>query len=394
MQNVKDVDTFQFSDLETIISNALSGKLLKTKEKNDGQNLLISWIDGEFRAARNGSHIKNFGKNSMTVSATKSMFAGRGTIETAFSDAVGDISKAISNLTAKQQEKIFMNGKKFMSVEVQHSANPNVVHYGNDTIVLQGTLEYDEAGKPISQFNIEDARILSGMLQQVRATAQNTFEVKAIKQLALKKLPNFAQLKKKFTSDLRKVRSRYGLSNSATISEYKESYWREQITRNLTGLEKDVEELLINRWAHFIKRPSIVQIAKMSKLGSDIRAMDKNHTKLAKNADQPIEDIFLQVGARVMEGMTEFMSVNPEFSSSVMTKNLKDAIAKIEASGNEAAIAKLRSELARLDRIGIERIVPSEGITFFVRKGGEDILLKLTGAFAPLNQINSILWQL
>jgi len=108
--------------------------------------------------------------------------------------------------------------------------------------------------------------------------------------------------------------------------------------------------------------------------------MDKNHTKLAKNADQPIEDIFLQVGARVMEGMTEFM--------------LKDAIAKIEASGNEAAIAKLRSELARLDRIGIERIVPSEGITFFVRKGGEDILLKLTGAFAPLNQINSILWQL
>jgi len=385
-----DIDEFTFGDLETIVTDALSGKLESAREKNDGQNLLISWIDGKFRAARNKSHIKNFGRNSLSVSATKSMFAGRGTIEKAFSSAVDDLSNAISTLTTKQKEKVFANGHKFMSVEVQHSANPNVVHYGNDLIVTQGTLEYNEAGDAISQLNIEDGRILSGMLKQVRSNSQSTFEIKSVEKLMLSPSPNFSQLRTKYTTALKKIRSKYGLKLSSSMYEYKEAFWRAQLKRQIPQLERELEQVLVDRFAHYIKKPSIVQIVKQSQYGKEIQTLNKKHQELSKLAIQPIEDVFLQMGANVISGMSQFVAVNPKYSSTVMKKNLDAAVAKIRSSGNEAAIDKLRKELDRLDRIGIGQIAPTEGITFFYR--GE--LLKITGKFAALNQISSLLWKL
>ena len=57
-----------FSDLKNIIIIGLSGKLNredKVSEKLDGQNLMISWVNGRLKAARNKGHLKDSGKNSL-----------------------------------------------------------------------------------------------------------------------------------------------------------------------------------------------------------------------------------------------------------------------------------------------------------------------------------------
>ena len=52
-----------FSDLKTIIINGIGGNLDRedgVTEKLDGQNLMVSWVDGKLRAARNKGHLKEW----------------------------------------------------------------------------------------------------------------------------------------------------------------------------------------------------------------------------------------------------------------------------------------------------------------------------------------------
>ena len=52
-----------------------------------------------------------------------------------------------------------------------------------------------------------------------------------------------------------------------------------------------------------------------------------------------------------------------------------------------AELEKLRKEFDRLQQVGIDKLVPSEGIVF-IYKGNT---YKLTGAFAPVNQITGMM---
>ena len=87
-------------------------------EKLDGQNLMISWKNGQLVAARNKGQIKNFGENSLTTAGVKKMFAGRGELEKAFAGTMEDLENAIKGLTEKQKGHIFDNGHKWMNLEI------------------------------------------------------------------------------------------------------------------------------------------------------------------------------------------------------------------------------------------------------------------------------------
>ena len=76
-----DDKNMTFGDMKQLVDLALQGKLEYVREKTDGQNIMVTWKDGKLRAARNKGHIKNAGKNSLTASGIKDMFAGRGDIE-------------------------------------------------------------------------------------------------------------------------------------------------------------------------------------------------------------------------------------------------------------------------------------------------------------------------
>ena len=87
MNHPFDDNNLTFSDLRNIIINGLAGKLNredKVSEKLDGQNLMVSWVDGKLKAARNKGHLKNGGKTAPTTSGIANMFSGRGQIKKAF----------------------------------------------------------------------------------------------------------------------------------------------------------------------------------------------------------------------------------------------------------------------------------------------------------------------
>jgi hypothetical protein len=144
---------------------------------------------------------------------------------------------------------------------------------------------------------------------------------------------------------------------------------------------------LVKRWAFGDKSFRIADI-KDPKIQKWADSTDKNdQAKISKQNLMRFEEIFLGVGADVLSFMDSVLTANPKQATKQMLARLESTIADVKASGDPKKIAKLKLELSRMQALGgFDKIVPNEGLVFVY--GGNTY--KLTGAFAPLNQILGI----
>ena len=396
MSHPFDDNDLTFGDLKNIIMLGLGGKLDRedgVTEKLDGQNLMISWIDGELKAARNKGHLKNKGATAPNTNGIKKIFAGRGNVEKAFVNAMKDLSRAIKGLSDKQKEKVFGNGTKWMNLEIMYPATANVVDYDVAEIVFHGTLEYDDSGRPIGQPK-DSARMLAGMIKQVNANVQKTFKIGKPNFLTVPKSQNFGKKKSKFLGMLDKFKGDYNLSDSDRLSDYHVMYWQEWIMNgakqtDYPNISNDVLLNLTRRWAFFDKSYKIPDIRNDLKDYPEfldwVLSTDKNdHAKIFKQNIQPIETLFFEVGAEILKNISGYMAVNPDRTVQLMKKEVEAALKDLKSGGNPEKLKKLKLQIEKLEAIGgVNAIVPTEGVVFKYK--GK--VYKFTGAFAPINQI-------
>jgi hypothetical protein len=113
----------------------------------------------------------------------------------------------------------------------------------------------------------------------------------------------------------------------------------------------------------------------------------KDQAKISKENIMKFEEIFLGVGADVLAFAQSVLTANPSDATKKMRAELGSAIKSLKATGTASQLDKLKIELQRLNSLGgFDKIVPNEGLVF-VYNGNT---YKLTGAFAPLNQILGI----
>ena len=395
MNHPFDDNNLTFSDLKNIIIYGLEGKLNredKVSEKLDGQNLMVSWVDGKLKAARNKGHLKNGGKTAPTTSGIANMFSGRGQIKKAFVGAMRDLEKAIGSLSPAQKKKVFGNGTKWMNLEVIYPQTANIIDYDVAEIVFHGTTEYNKSGSPIG-YSKEGARMLQGMIQQINQNIQKTFKISKPNFLKLQKVQNFGKLKSKFLGQLNKLQGRFGLSDGQRLTNYHYEWWSEYILRNVKSLRAGIQprekQRLIYRWAYFNKDYSLGQIKKdfadRPKLLEWILKTDKeDHKKVFKQTIKPFEILFFQVGAEILKNMSGFLAVSPDKAVQKIRQDVAKALKDLQKPDNLAKLEKLKIQIEKLEAIGgSSAIVPSEGIVFKY-KGN---IYKFTGAFAPVNQI-------
>jgi hypothetical protein len=375
-----------FGDLKKIVNNALDGKLGVVREKTDGQALAISWKNGRLIAARNKSHLANGGANALDMSALASKFGGRGALSDAYNFAMRDLSAAISGLGEKERQSIFKDGSAFCNLEVIYPQNANVIPYGQSLLVFHNVVEFDEKGNAIGSVKGAESKLAS-MIKQTNAHVQSQYTLQGP---PITKLPTDEKLssqKGKFNGMLSKLQSEFNLSDKAGIAEYHYSWWMKFVNtskKNLSQLEKDG---LARRWAFDNKSFGIKSItdedAKKWADGVDKDAKDK----IMKGNIRKFEDIFLGVGAEVLSFMSSVLTAQPDKALQSIKASLESSISDIRNGGSETQIKRLEKELQRLNAIGgFEKLVPNEGLVFFY-KGNT---YKLTGTFAPLNQILGI----
>ena len=398
MSHPFDDQSLTFGDFKNIIRLSLQGQLDKETrvvEKLDGQALSISWVDGKLVAARNKSHIKNYGAGALDAKGLRQMFAGRGAIEDSFGKAIDDLDSAISSLSDKQKFKVFENGKNFMALEVIYPKTQNVIPYDINTLVFHGIITYDESGNPIGE-NKDYARMLAGMVRQANADVQKTFKIQSPSFVAVPPVQDFSKRQKYFLAKVDRLKNQFKLKDTDTVALYHQSWWENFISKKAKemgyGLPNNILYSLVKRWAFSDKSNKVIDIVssiKFPQFAEWVKTFDKeNHDQQIKTNMLPFETLFLELGTEVLKNASGFLAANPEKSVQSVRKSVNAAIKQLSGSHDISKIDKLKSELNRIQQIGgFEKIVPVEGLVFMY--GGKSY--KLTGAFAPVNQILGML---
>jgi hypothetical protein len=378
-----------FGDMKEMFRLGLSGEITTTgnpTEKLDGQNLFASFREGKLYAARNKGDIKNGG---MDYEAIKTKFGGRGNIEEAFTFAFSDLEKAIQKLTLNQQKKIFQDGKSWMNLEIMYPKSANVINYDGAYIVFHGVSLYNDKGEKIEDYP-DYARVLAGMIEQVNAHSQETFSITKPKSIVVGKTKKFNQRLNYFVTELTTLQNKMNCLDTDTIGVWHQRWWEKYIKKNTkeAGLtiDKKTMEGLVKRWAFYDKSFAL----------NSTNISDGNLLTWAKNTDklkvqeqmqknvQPFELLVLEFGAEVLKNVQSVMAIDPKKTTSQMKLDVKNAIQTLSSSKKLEDINVLKKQLKRIEAAGgIDAIVPLEGIVFTFN--GK--IYKLTGAFAPINQL-------
>jgi hypothetical protein len=384
-----------FNDMKEMIARGLTGRLdveQSVTEKTDGQNIFVTYKNGQVGFARNGGERKT----PLSADELADKFAGRGAISDAFREAGRDLDAALSKLGQERLNEIFKNGSVFANMEIIYPATRNIVAYETAVLQFHNLTEYDAAGNEIMT-DMPGGAALQRAIQDANSHLQKTFQIIPPRELKLGQVDNFEDYQDALFNEVDQLRNRYGLSETDLVFEYHKAWWKELIEAKAKELGYDIPEqvltALIKRWSIADKSLNKTALKKMIDndqflnwvVDTDVAA---NLKKIQYENIQPFESIFLKLGALILQNVSNFVAVNPSKAVQTIRKDLADSIRLLKSSNNIKDLQLLQKHLARIQALGgFDKIVPLEGIVFTY--GGNTY--KLTGSFAPINQLIGVL---
>ena len=184
--------------------------------------------------------------------------------------------------------------------------------------------------------------------------------------------------------------SKYGMKDNNTFAEYHQAWWSNFIDTKFKNIDNTIKMGLIKRWAFFDKsfrldKKNITDETVLAKA----KEFDKiNHADQVKKNMFPFETLFFELGAEVLKNVEGFLAASPDKAVTSIRKQVAKAIRDVRKGGDLKKLNRMNAQLQKVQAIGgFKTIIPSEGLVF-VYKGNT---YKLTGAFAPINQITGMM---
>ena len=399
-----------FNEMKEIVSRALEGRLdieEAVTEKTDGQNIFVTWKNNEIGFARGVGTIINpmttseiiadFQRKQQKAIAEKGADAGVNyqRVVDAYQACAEDLTEAFGMIPADKLNQIFKNGKIFANMEIIYPATKNVISYDKAHLQFHNLAEYDDAGK-IIETDLTGGSMIQGIIQNANAHMQKTFSFIPPQKIKLGRAYDFEDQQAAFFSEIDQLQNKFGLQPTDLVTEYHKAWWSDVIKSKAQTYAYDIPdnilESLVYRWAFNVKSTNITILKKgieNPEFANWVAEFDKKDFKVYQKQNmEPFENIFLKLGAVVLKNAENFLAANPSATVQEIKRELAELTRELQAKGDVATIKKLEYELLRLQKLGgFEAIVPSEGVVFVY--GGHTY--KLTGAFAPINQILGVL---
>jgi hypothetical protein len=399
-----------FGDMKEIVARALSGRLdmeEAVSEKTDGQNIQVTWKDGQPGFARNKGTIINpmtpdqliadFERKQQETTQKNGADAGANyqRVVDAYRACAEDLTEAMRQIPAERLAQIFKNGRVFANMEIIYPATRNVISYDKAHLQFHNLVEYDEAGNTV-ETDLGGGAMMQRIIQDANAHMQNTFSFIPPQRIKMGRAVDFEDQQAAFFAEIEQLEKRYGLKDQDMIREYHKAWWRDVIASKAQELgyqiPEDVLNALVLRWSFDDKSTNIAMLKKQiasPEFAAWVTEFDKKDFKAYRKQNlEPFESIFLRLGVVVMKNAENFLAANPDKTVQQIKTELAELIKDLQATGNPATISKLELELRRIQRLGgFDAIIPAEGIVF-VYKGHT---YKMTGAFAPVNQLLGVL---
>jgi len=395
-----------FNDMKEIVSRALQGRLDMedaVTEKTDGQNIQVTWKNGEPGFARGIKTIRNPMTTSDIIASFQEKYQkivdesgedvaeGYKSVVDAYTETAADLTSALSKLSPRTLQSIFKNGRVFANMEIIYPATTNIIAYEAAVLQFHNLVEYDETGKVV-QTDLAGGTTLQKVIHDANAHLQKTFSFIQPNKMQLGQIEDFEDRQDAFFAEIDSLRNQFGLKETDVVSEYHKAWWENVIQEKANQLgysiPQEVIELLIYRWAFNNKSTSITKIKKLidnKQFVEWVSVFDKKDFKLYQKQNiKPFESIFLRLGAVVLKNIKNYLAANPNKAVQQIKNNLTSLTKELQTSDNIETIKKLETHLKQIEAIGgFDSIVPIEGVVFTY--GGNTY--KLTGSFAPVNQI-------
>lgn len=420
MNHPYEVDEFTFQDLANLITDLFCGNIENITEKLDGQNLFAS-VD------EHGNTI--FSRNQTTLTSVpwqlediqnNPKWTGNPSVQHAFSNAALTIDRVLHNIpnaAAKFNYDDKADGVRYrtwINLEIIDTENFNVIPYVESKISLHGlkTVVFDYSD--IESFTKEDKdlrakrweiidlpeeeykKLWDEIQKAIQKTNRTAFKVQITPEVIIKKQEQGKQQANQYIGTLYMIVTKVGLTLSDTLLDFKRASLNDFIENSarfkwLTGNLKDA---IVNRWIGENKE-GIVNIKKNYTLENGelmtkeqynmIKEFESNKdlAALIKKIMSPLDKLFIKIGNEIIKRTEGLANAGHEKEViKKLSKDVKEIKAAVEDTNDPKKIAKLQASLARLAEVNNEYNA-TEGIVF--KYNGH--VLKLTGAFAPLNQL-------
>lgn len=384
LQHLYDNKDLTFKEIKGILRKASTGRLEKASEKMDGMNLVFSYdLSQDSVKVTRGSDIKAGG---MDAAALAAKFAGRGSVEEAFTGAFKVLEGAIGALPVKVKQKVFgPAANRWYSMEIVYTKNPNVINYDSNNLVFHGwpVFKRDKTGNvEMSEDDAGGVDILTQNIDRMqKAVDASGWRVRGPSVVRMRDLSN-GSIYQDTVSKIDAAMSDAGVSDSSTMGDYLTVLLKEDLAS--LSLPPKAVKMVVARCLGLEGAPSVVDIKKnLSKEDQGkVSAFVKNSPVLLKGYVRPIELAINDFAVEVLKGLNSTLIDDSGREVERLKGEVQHAISAIEASGDETAMSILAQQMGKLK--SVENITsPMEGVVF-IYKGNA---YKFTGSFASASQI-------
>ena len=395
-----------FNDMKEIVARALTGRLdieTAVTEKTDGQNIQITWKNGEIGFARGIGTIINpmttpeiiadFHRKQQKAIAEKGAAAGENyqRVVDAYQACAEDLTESLKSIPEATLQDIFKNGTVFANMEIIYPATRNVIAYDKAHLQFHNLVEYDANGKAV-QTDLTGGAMMQKIIQDANAHMQKTFSFIPPQRIKLGRVYDFEDQQAAFFNEINQLQRKFNLKDTDLISEYHKAWWRDVIQTKAKQMGYEIPEDVLNtlmyRWAFNNKSTNISILKKQidnPEFLNWVAAFDQKDFKVFQKENlEPFETIFLRLGVLVLQNATNYLAANPDTTVQDIKSELTQLIRDLQTKGDPAVLKQLETQLKRIQKLGgFDAIVPTEGIVFTFQGN----TYKMTGAFAPINQI-------
>ena len=372
MMHLYDDESMTFGELETLSDSLLLGDISKKSvtEKTDGQNLFVSFDGTKFVAARNITQIREGGVSLKTLST---MWPDKPNVQAAFCEGFGAFMEVAKNISTGDLRRVFFDGQYWINMEILYPENSNTLAYDRKAIQFHGIQKWDPASKKLIPAKVSPYKKFK---RDTVTGIRNENEWSVLGPIHVK-LSNNSDAIEESISRLEEIMTQVNMKAENTIGDYTKK--RLEIILKEFGViaSSDVDELTTRTF----------QAKNPLKRHKDTYPGLTGYTaaKLRRMAIEPLEDFVGFVSYAVLRNLNSALMDECDQKAKTMDQTVRSIVSSVKnkLGENHEDSIWLESELEKISRHTSFYAQNLEGL---VIEAG-DKLYKLTGFFAPINQI-------
>ena len=372
----------------------------KIIEKVDGQNLFFTVEpDGTLLFARN--------KEDMTHDDLVEKFTGH-PAEKPFIEGGNAIKSGVESLlnSISQEEVIRLfhpseGIRTFVNFEIMHPEKPNQIIYDEKYIVFHGIVDYRNGREEVSRSN-QDQRIQELVSLMSSGVSSAGFTLASNREVDLNQLTDIQIAM--YTQKIYDISKALGMEEGETLGDGIMNVIGDEIEAEgvslsdealtiftdyiIRGEDSEGRSIASREWTKLLSKEDVV---KLRQLG--LTSTTKVKSKIGQIL-QPYKALFVELGIDLLKGVqSSYMSADMNIENVELIRDkLSTAISDLENYINSvpeeewsSSIKRLIPHMELINRKGLDNIVSSavEGGVY----SANDNLFKVTGGFAPMNQI-------